>query len=173
MLKRDHTLSLSTQARAPGFRVELRGTTFRLIASGAWTVAEATKAIEGLMPVYDRLGELLELPYAEFEAKYPAFKDETKAAQPLAEVIVPDVHQLLAKERRSQARLAMLLAAVAVAESGSDKLNEFRDPFGEGPFEYRPLEHGFEMKSKLLYEGQPVTLTVGARKTKNQDPRTK
>jgi phospholipid/cholesterol/gamma-HCH transport system permease protein len=43
MLKRDHTLSLSTQARAPGFRVELKGTTFRLIASGAWTVAEATK----------------------------------------------------------------------------------------------------------------------------------
>ena len=43
MLKRDHTLSLSTQARAPGFRVELRGTTFRLIASGAWTVAEATR----------------------------------------------------------------------------------------------------------------------------------
>ncbi len=43
MLKRDHTLSLSTQARAPGFRVELRGTTFRLIASGAWTVAEAVK----------------------------------------------------------------------------------------------------------------------------------
>ena len=43
MLKRDHTLNLSTQARAPGFRVELRGTTFRLIASGAWTVAEAAK----------------------------------------------------------------------------------------------------------------------------------
>ena len=43
MLKRDHTLSLSTQARAPGFRVELKGTTFRLIASGAWTVAEAVK----------------------------------------------------------------------------------------------------------------------------------
>jgi phospholipid/cholesterol/gamma-HCH transport system permease protein len=43
MLKRDHTLSLSTQARAPGFRVELKGTTFRLIANGAWTVAEATR----------------------------------------------------------------------------------------------------------------------------------
>ena len=42
MLKRDLTLKLSTQARAPGFRVELHGTTFRLIASGAWTVAEAT-----------------------------------------------------------------------------------------------------------------------------------
>jgi len=43
MLKRDLTLKLSTQARAPGFRVELHGTTFRLIASGAWTVAEATQ----------------------------------------------------------------------------------------------------------------------------------
>jgi phospholipid/cholesterol/gamma-HCH transport system permease protein len=43
MLRRDHQLRLSTQARAPGFRVELAGTTFRLIASGAWTVAEATK----------------------------------------------------------------------------------------------------------------------------------
>ena len=43
MLKRDLTLKLSTQARAPGFRVELHGTTFRLIASGAWTVAEAAK----------------------------------------------------------------------------------------------------------------------------------
>jgi phospholipid/cholesterol/gamma-HCH transport system permease protein len=43
MLKRDHQLVLPTQARAPGFRVELRGTTFRLVATGAWTVAEATR----------------------------------------------------------------------------------------------------------------------------------
>lgn len=42
MLKRDQHLVLPTQARAPGFRVELRGTTFRLIATGAWTVREAT-----------------------------------------------------------------------------------------------------------------------------------
>ena len=43
MLKRDLSLVLPTQARAPGFRVELKGTTFRLVASGAWTVAEAEK----------------------------------------------------------------------------------------------------------------------------------
>jgi phospholipid/cholesterol/gamma-HCH transport system permease protein len=43
MLKRDHQLVLPTQARAPGFRVELMGTTFRLVATGAWTVAEATQ----------------------------------------------------------------------------------------------------------------------------------
>lgn len=43
MLKRDHQVVLPTQARAPGFRVELKGTTFRLVATGAWTVAEAAK----------------------------------------------------------------------------------------------------------------------------------
>ncbi len=48
MLKRDHQVVLPTQARAPGFRVELSGTTFRLIATGAWTVAEATRLDKAL-----------------------------------------------------------------------------------------------------------------------------
>jgi phospholipid/cholesterol/gamma-HCH transport system permease protein len=65
MLKRDHQLVLPTQARAPGFRVELRGTTFRLIATGAWTVAEAAdldKALKRLRvpipPTADFTGEM-------------------------------------------------------------------------------------------------------------------
>jgi phospholipid/cholesterol/gamma-HCH transport system permease protein len=65
MLKRDHQLVLPTQARAPGFRVELRGTTFRLIATGAWTVAEAAhldKALKRLRvpipPSSDFTGEI-------------------------------------------------------------------------------------------------------------------
>ncbi len=41
MLKRDNQFVLQTETEAPGFRVELRGTTFRLVATGAWTVAEA------------------------------------------------------------------------------------------------------------------------------------
>jgi hypothetical protein len=35
------------------------------------------------------------------------------------------------------------------------------DPFGNGPFEYRAWEEGFELKSKLLFKGQAVMLTVG------------
>lgn len=65
MLKRDHQLVLSTKARAPGFRVELRGTTFRLVATGAWTVAEAAaldKALKRLRvpipPTPDFVGEV-------------------------------------------------------------------------------------------------------------------
>ena len=65
MLKRDHQVVLPTQARAPGFRVELRGTTFRLIATGAWTVAEAAKLDSALKrlrvpipPTSDFTGEM-------------------------------------------------------------------------------------------------------------------
>ena len=125
------------------------------------TVEEAITKTEALLPVYDELARFVGLPREQFDAQYPAFKERTKAANPLAGLIVPAVDQLLAKERRNQARLAMLLAAVAVAESGPDKLKDIKDPFGSGPFEYRALDKGFELKSKLEFEGQPVTLTAG------------
>jgi len=43
MLKRDHGVVLPTSVRTPGFRVELEGTVFRLLATGSWTVHEAVK----------------------------------------------------------------------------------------------------------------------------------
>jgi hypothetical protein len=65
------------------------------------------------------------------------------------------------KSNRNQVRMAMLLAGIAVAEGGPEKLEDIKDPFGTGPFEYRALEHGFELKSKLIVEDQPVTLRIG------------
>ena len=38
------------------------------------------------------------------------------------------------------------------------------DPFGDGPFEYRALAKGFELKSKLLDKGQPLMLKAGQEK---------
>lgn len=48
MLKRDNQFVLSTEIEAPGFRVELRGTTFRLVATGAWTISEVAVLDEEL-----------------------------------------------------------------------------------------------------------------------------
>jgi hypothetical protein len=59
--------------------------------------------------------------------------------------------------------MAMLLAAVAVANDGPEKLKDIPDPFGDGPFEYRKLDGGYELKSKLVVDDKPVTLTIGAR----------
>jgi hypothetical protein len=125
------------------------------------TFEEAIELTEDLLPVYDQLEKLMGLSADEFDAQYPAFKKKTTAANPLAEVLLPAMDKVLAKERRNQARLAMLLAAVAVAQDGPEKLKEINDPFGAGPLEYRALNGGFELKSKLQFEGHPVTVTFG------------
>lgn len=126
------------------------------------SIDEAVQHMQNMLPIYDEIGRLAALPKEEFDAQYPAFKKQAKADNPLAGFLVPAVDELLAKEQRHQARLAMLLAATAVVEGGPDKLNDIRDPFGSGPFEYRKLDgSAFELKSKLLYEGQPVVLVVG------------
>jgi hypothetical protein len=55
----------------------------------------------------------------------------------------------------------MLLAGIAVAESGSDTLADIDDPYGDGPFAYREVEGGFELSSGLVHEGAPVSVRFG------------
>jgi hypothetical protein len=128
------------------------------------SLEEVIKLVEDAIPVYDDLARMAALPNDEFNAQYPAFKQMTKANHPAAALLLPTIDQLRAKQQRQQARMAMLLAGIAVAESGPEKLNELKDPFGAGPFEYRALDKGFELKSKLVHEGRPVTLIIGDQK---------
>ena len=56
----------------------------------------------------------------------------------------------------------MLKAAIAIVQGGQEKLKDSKDPFGSGPFEYKPAEGGgFELRSKLTIKDGPVTLRVG------------
>jgi phospholipid/cholesterol/gamma-HCH transport system permease protein len=87
MLKRDHQVVLPTQARAPGFRVELKGTTFRLVATGAWTVAEATQLDTALKrlrvpipPTPDFTGEMDIAGIAEIDTAGAMLLQRTAAA---------------------------------------------------------------------------------------------
>ncbi|TFG88594.1 MAG: hypothetical protein E4H18_01885, partial [Hyphomicrobiales bacterium] len=87
MLKRDQQLVLPTQARAPGFRFELSATTFRLVATGAWTVAEATqldKALKRLRvpipPTPDFTGEMDIAGIAEIDTAGAMLLQRTAAA---------------------------------------------------------------------------------------------
>jgi hypothetical protein len=128
------------------------------------SVDETIRLTERLLPVYDDLARFVVLPNDQFDAQYPAFKKKTKDENPIAGTLLPAIDLIRAKEQRGEARLAMLLASFAVVESGPEKLKEIKDPFGDGPFEYKALDQGFELKSKLLFEGQPVTLVVGQRK---------
>lgn len=128
------------------------------------SLAEPLQLMEKGLPVYDDLARLVGLPNDQFDAEYPAFTQKTKDDNPLAATLLPAIDQIRAKEQRSQARLAMLLAAIAFVEGGEAKLKQIKDPFGDGPFEYQALDQGFQLASKLKYEDKPVTLIVGQRK---------
>ena len=126
---------------------------------------EVLKQIEEVLPVYDELAGIVALPKEEFEARYPKFKEESKGKNPVVGVLLPAVDKILEKDHRHKARFALLFAAIAVAQDGPEKLKEIQDPYGDGPFEYKALERGFELKSKLFFEGQPVTLVAGQGKS--------
>jgi hypothetical protein len=122
---------------------------------------ELVKLMEGFESTYDELAQLATLPWHEFDEKYPNLVKSATADNPIAKIFMPAMDKVVAAQRHSEARLAMLLAAVAVVEGGSEKLAAIKDPFGDGPFEYRKLDTGFELASKLQKDGKPVTLVIG------------
>jgi hypothetical protein len=125
------------------------------------TFEQAVKALEEILPLYDELAKIAALPWKEFDAQYQKFAAKSKAASPLAGVLLPAMGNYVASHQRYQARVALFKAAVAVVQDGPDKLQRMPDPFGDGPFEYRAVDNGFELKSKLVFREHAVTLTVG------------
>ena len=134
----------------------------RDLAESVKTFGEAIKRLEDGLPLYDQLANLVILPWKELDAQLPEFFKKAKAGMPLASVW-PDVGGFSASERRHETQLALFKAALAVVQGGPDKLKDIKDPYGDGPFAYRALGRGFELKSTLLYKGKPVTLVVGQR----------
>jgi hypothetical protein len=133
----------------------------RNLAKSAKTFEQAVKLLDDLLPWYDKLAKVTALPWKEFDAEYPDFNKKAKAANPLAGYVLPAMDRAIASVRRAQTQRALFKAALAVVQGGQDKLKDIRDPYGDGPFEYRALDKGFELRSSLIVRGQPVTLTVG------------
>ena len=127
------------------------------------TFEEAIRTLEGLLTLYDELAGMTDLPAKEFDARYAAFIEKARAANLLAALGLPSMGKFVEAERRAQTRMALFQAALAVVQGGPDRLKDIKDPFGDGPFEYRASGEGFELKSKLLHQGKPVTLAVGQR----------
>ena len=134
------------------------------LVKSATTFEQAVKRIEELLPMYDELAKLAALPPKEFDARYPEFIKKAKAGNPLAGYVLPAMDKVAPRERQIHAQREMFKAALAVVQGGPDKLKAFRDPYGDGPFEYKALEKGFELRSRLMVRGEPFTLTVGAAK---------
>jgi hypothetical protein len=118
------------------------------------------QALEALGPFYAEQRRLVGLPRDQFLAQWPAAQAK-QSANPVARVMLPATTKIVDARDRYRARFAMFRAAVAVVRDGQGALAKHPDPFGSGPFEYKALPQGFELRSKMTYEGKPVTLTVG------------
>jgi hypothetical protein len=131
------------------------------VAQSAKTLDQAIKMMEEVGGLHDELEALTGRTWKEFDDQYPAFAKKASAVNKAAAYILPNMGKLAPIQRRTQVQLEMFKASLAIIEGGPGKIQETKDPFGDGPFEYRALPKGFELKSKLLFNGQPVTLTVG------------
>jgi hypothetical protein len=131
-------------------------------ASGG-TPQAVVEQLGRLETFFEGFPDALSKPPGEAHAALRAIGERSKA-NPFAKLLLPQYAKVYDTHARAAARLATLKAAVAVASGGAEKLKDHRDPYGQGPFEYKALPQGFELRSKLTFEGKPVTLTVGRTK---------
>src|SRR3954454_1595797 len=92
----------------------------------AENLEQAVAMIEKFMPVYDELSQLMSMPSKEFDAQYPAFAKRTEAKFPVAKILLPSVVKVMKADRRSEARMTMLLAGIAVVEGGPQELADIK-----------------------------------------------
>jgi hypothetical protein len=130
--------------------------------------ARRDAAIEGVRPLMEEAAKALEASREAFPAAAEALQRRL-VASPLARVVVPDVNRERERMLVETVYRSMTEAAVAISLEGPEAVNRFRDPAGEGPFEYvvteAPQGGGlvYELRSKLTRSiGQrPVVLRVG------------
>jgi hypothetical protein len=117
---------------------------------------------EAARPLYEEMIAGAALGPEKLEAAWREIEVRLKAPEmALARMMLPGVVRIRQTEMRYQARAAMFTVALDMVRRGADALGQRRDPFGDGPFAYRKLDGGFELESKLRFEGKPVTLGVG------------
>ena len=127
-------------------------------------VSAYTRGFDKAQEDYQALAEMGSLPLPEFDRQATALQEKMKTDCPFAaRFLFGTLPRLRYADADSEARMAMLKAAIAVVLNGPDRLKDSKDPFGDGPFEYSKVGEGFVLKSKLMPpQGNPSTLSVSA-----------
>ena len=123
-----------------------------LLASDSRSLPQYQHAIR----LWDELAKIADLPPEEFEEKV---KD---ISNPALGALGPGVQRASYLPAASQAKTAMLLAAIVRLLDGEEGFLSIKDPYGDGPFAYKQLKKGFQLASKLKVKNKPVTLKIGA-----------
>ena len=116
-----------------------------------------------LSAFYDTCNGFMPLPPEEVDTRFGEFVaelGEEENANPLAELFLPALGGARLTEAAFETRKTMLRASFALFEGDQGTLDrpEYRDPYGDGPFQWNRVEGGSELISDLKKGGQPIKL---------------
>jgi len=131
---------------------------------GNWEGFE--RQLSALEKDYDELARIHGLPHAEVEPALAEFYKRLQANKDphfLSGLILPALKLCYNKEAQLVAERCMLTTAIQMQLEGRSKALKSRDPFDDGPFGVSETASGIELKSKLIVDKKPVTLTFVAK----------
>ena len=125
--------------------------------------ADVLELAADLRPLYEEIGPLASLPLEELRKAVEQRIAPKVEANPLAQVMFPDLVTMRTGDVFHRCRQALLRAAIDVVRRGTDALEDHPDPHGDAPFEYEAFDGGFELRSQLeylKYRRLPTRLTL-------------
>jgi hypothetical protein len=128
---------------------------------------ELGPAVERMGGYYDRMIAMAKLPLDEMKEKDKELMAELKRNGPkdyLAYWLMPGLSGARQAEVRHLSRMALFDAGLAVLEQGEQALKDpkHKDPYGDGPFDYRDTDNGFVLTSDWeIAPGKKLSLTFG------------
>ncbi len=124
------------------------------------TVSKLLGLLDETEKRYEEAAELMQVPPDQFESASLAFEKKV-SGNVFSNALVRGLPKVRNFVMRLETKWAMLAAAIALYKEGAKALSSVKDPYGDGPFEYRKWDGGFELSSKLTYDDKPVSLTFG------------
>jgi hypothetical protein len=124
--------------------------------------SDITKIAEEIRGLYALIPGLAALPPGELQAAYDSRIKPVLERNPLAKALFPSDPKVIRAEQVYHCSQQLLRAAIAVRLEGKEALAQFRDPFGDGPFEMTNFDGGFELRSKYpSTDNVPLMLRAG------------
>ncbi len=125
------------------------------------TNLDQTTILAALKQVADSTRELAKVLASSSEDEYEAwlkYTTELQASNPLAKDFLLPYDSIVNKARQSEVNRAMVVAGLAVAESGPEALAAHPDPASGQPFSYTETTDGFELRSTYQFNDKPMTM---------------
>lgn len=135
-----------------------------ILAKAGGTSEGLLNMLQGELPLYQHLEDIMKLPCNEFGPAATKFRAELdKIADPIVALSLPAFEKARNKEFTIAEQLSMLQAAIELKLRGTAGFDSVSDPCGNGSFKleriyYESLDRGFRLTSSYTGNGYPEAL---------------